>query len=110
MCVLRKNPQQKYFQYDGNGSDDTYRSSADMLAEGITLLNEYFFEVQKKEQIDVLKLEDVLVKVVYRWGGFFGFLATMEHFVPDDKRARLLQLRNEKFKRDYEQEKRDYGP
>ncbi|HZM24902.1 MAG TPA: hypothetical protein VFC02_24335 [Anaerolineales bacterium] len=32
----------------------------------------------------------------------------MEYFIADEKCARLLQLRNEKFKRDYEQEKREY--
>jgi hypothetical protein len=104
--LLKKNPHEKYFVYQGGMKNDGYRSSADMLREGITLLNQYLFNKQTEKT--TRHLEEIVFQLIQCWGGVLGFLPTMEHFIPDEKRTRLLQLRNEKFKRDYEQEKRDY--
>jgi len=83
-----------------------------MLREGITLLNEYLFQLQtrniKESQLRQSETVEVLFRVIQCWGGFFGFVPTMEYFIADEKCARLLQLRNEKFRRDYEQEKQEY--
>jgi Helicase HerA, central domain len=63
--LLRNNPHQKYFQFQGSQplqKIDAYRSSADMLREGITVLNHYLFDLQT-EGVGSQRTQEVLCNV-----------------------------------------------
>jgi hypothetical protein len=109
--LLRTNPQEKYFEFDRNhiphfhqGNkgrlhadtfDDwgLYRSSAKMIREGITILNNYYYDWMNYKY-DIRKpVTDaevqIFLKLVLCFGGVFGFRPSMTAYLPDDKRHLL---------------------
>jgi hypothetical protein len=107
--LLKKNPHEKYFESKEGWNKNvtaSYRSSADMLREGITLLNQYLFAVQTGK--NTIGFAEIFPTLLECWGGVLGLFPTMDFFIPDEKRARLLYLLNEKRKQEHEQAKRDY--
>ena len=128
--LLRNRPTEKYFLFDPSHvspdnlkynppeftlndfeDQDYYRVSADMLHNGIAVINEYFYnwmrgkydpnEIITEEQVEIT------IKMIECLGGVLGFLPMMRPHIPNEKRERLLYLMNEKLKRDHEQNARE---
>jgi hypothetical protein len=123
--LLKKYPQKTYFTFELPGTNwksplpnlfsldwnaftdwDLYRSSADMIKQGITLLNEYFLDwmrgkYQKNNRATDEELQ-ILYKVIECLGGVLGFRPTMEPYIPEDMRQILFQRITQKDDRESE--------
>jgi hypothetical protein len=127
--LLRQNPQDNYFLFDpgriaretleGNSITfalrdlddwDWYRSSVEMVRQGITLLNRYYYDCMAGRFDPTRELIDtqvqLMLKIMECLGGVLGFLP-MRPVIPAPKRMRLVYLMNEKLKDDFDQKKRE---
>jgi hypothetical protein len=127
---LRNNPNEKYFQFDPfrvppqyrrenpvnfqltDFEDwDWYRSSAEMLRRGISLLNQYYYDWMQQQYDPGKPITDaqveLIIKVIECWGGVLGFLPMLRPVLPDEKRARISYMLTEKLRQQFEQEKRE---
>ena len=72
-----------------------YRTSADMLRQGISLLNQYYYDWMGDKYgpgkfISDAELE-LMIKVIECLGGVFGFLPMVQPYIPDLMRHALLR-------------------
>ena len=128
--VLRHSPQEKYFPFDpgrsahevlarhpipfavGDFDDrDWYRSSAEMVRQGVSLLNRYYSDAMAGRFDPTRPLSEAQVQLILSiiecLGGVLGLLPMLRPVIPEAKRSRLIYLMNEKLKQDFEKEKRD---
>jgi hypothetical protein len=128
--LLRHSPQEKYFSFDPGRSAhevlarhpipfqmrefddwDWYRSSAEMVRQGISLLNYYYFEAMAGRFAPTKPLSEahvqLLLSILECLGGVLGLLPMLRPTIPEVKRSRLIYLMNEKLKQNFEQQKRD---
>jgi hypothetical protein len=126
--LLRQHPNEKYFLFDpfrlpadyynpnkGNlpwhdfTDWDMYRSSADMLRQGISLLDQYYYDWMQHEYARENLISDVqlelMLKVVECFGGLFGFRPTMMPYIPEEMRLlyvrRMEELRGRNVEKAY---------
>jgi hypothetical protein len=114
--LLRNKPNEKYFVFDParhvplldgvnpgqlnwNTFDDwdMYRSSSDMIRQGIALLNKYYYNsMQKKYSYDVpvsdADLQEIL-KIIDCFGGVFGLRPAMQPYISDEWEIRPMERR-----------------
>jgi hypothetical protein len=64
---------------------DTFRSSKDMIKQGMAYLDKYYYECMHggsaKTNGDHDQVLGLLLKVIMCWGGAFGYVATMERYI-----------------------------
>jgi hypothetical protein len=128
--LLRSNPSAKYFVFDSSrlspeflrynpidfaveDFDDWqyYRVSADMLKQGIAVLNQFFYNwmsgkydpnvVATSEQIELI------TQIIENIGPLFGFLPMLRPYIPTENRERLLYLINETIRKHHAEDRRD---
>jgi hypothetical protein len=124
--LLKTKPNENYYVFDpdraqsvkGNRGkldwwefDDweMYRSSPDMIREGISLLDKYYYDVMqhkpftannyKNKPVSNKELE-LILKVIECFGGVLGFRPTMQPYIPDEMRHVYLNRIIQKKDRD----------
>jgi hypothetical protein len=108
--LLQANPQEKYFPFEPSNPRDVhkefdtreyesmfddwglYRSSAEMIREGITLLNEYFYRGMQgsdlKRTISENEL-DLFMRIIECFGGVLGIRPSMIPYLSEEVRKRM---------------------
>ena len=106
--LLRSKPQDKYFEFNpdhiphadpevvGNlhlaeFSDwNMYRSSADMIRQGISLLNTYYYNVMSHTYTDANPVTEqqfeIIIKIIECFWGVLGFRPTMQPYLSSEKK------------------------
>jgi hypothetical protein len=126
---LRSKPNEDYYVFDparvktreGNGGTlhwpvftdwDMYRSSPEMLREGIELLNRYYYERMINKPLTANNYQDrpksdreleLIFRILELFSGVFGWRPTMEPYIPDDMREVFLHRIKEHTERDYKE-------
>ena len=101
---LVENPTE--LRWGGFEDEQSYRATPQMLKEGLSLLNKFYYERMIKGYQDhpATKEEVALMfTLLMKWGGIFGLFPTMEACTSESGKVRYLQLANEKQKRAYQE-------
>ena len=125
--ILRAKPNEKYYAFDpksphatdgkngklnhGQFADwEMYRSSQEMVKEGIVLLNQYFYGRMQKKPSAANKYREapitekevhLFLQILECFAGVFGWRPTMQPYIPRDMQALLARRINEHLDRNH---------
>jgi hypothetical protein len=103
------------FNWGGYGDEHNYRSTPEMIKQGISYLNNYYYNCQKNgwKEHEVTKNEmNLMEELLMLFGGLFGFLPTMDAYISPESAEKFVYRQNveyDKVKQAY-MEGKGFGP
>ena len=94
------------FTWGGLEDEQQHRATPQMIREGLSILNKYYYDCMINGWDDHLVTENevaLMFQAIMKLGGIYGFYPTMKAYTPTSAGERFLNAANERIKRIFEE-------